>query len=60
MSAVIVTLLILGGIVYVVLALRWWPVLNDPDHYTREDTEEEMEHIRYFASLPKPKREWNQ
>lgn len=59
MSTVIVTLLILGGIVDAVLAFRWWPILADPDHDTRERTEDLIEHFRYFRGLPRPDREWN-
>jgi hypothetical protein len=58
-SVAIVTLLILIGIAYAIAVIKWWPILDDPDHYTRERIEDLIEHFRYFRNLPRPDRKWN-
>lgn len=58
MSGVVVALLVVGYAVYLVLLRKWWPVLDDPDYFIRLKMEED-DNDRFFASLPKPNREWN-
>ena len=44
-------------LVYLALLIRWWPVLDNPEYFTRRE-QDERDHIAWAASLVEIDKEW--